>query len=374
MNNKVYLDNAATTPLRKEVIDEMMEVLSFNYGNPSSTHSHGRAAKNILETSRKKIATFLDANASEIIFTSSATEGANFILRNAIINMGVKIFITSRIEHHAVLHTLNALKEEFDIQIRYVDLENDGSINYSSLDILSKNDEKSLVALMHVNNETGEILDIDRVASICKKNGNLFFCDMVQSIGKLEVSLQKMNVDFAIGSAHKFHGPKGVGFVFFKKDNYLSPMIHGGEQEKGLRAGTEGIHQAVGLVKALEISQESINENINYIKELKGYCIDQLISNFPDCIIIGKNTIHTILNVVLPFDKSKSAMLLFSLDMKGISVSRGSACQSGSGRPSHVLAAFLTEENQLRPNLRISFSYLNTKEEIDKLIEALMCI
>ncbi|NHN24049.1 cysteine desulfurase [Flavobacterium jejuense] len=371
---KVYLDNAATTPLRAEVVNTMSSVLMENFGNPSSSHSFGRNSKNILESSRKSIAKELGAMASEIIFTSSATEATNWILRSAVKDLGVKRIITSKIEHHATLHTILVLEREYNIKVDYLPVLDDGVLDISLIDELLDESVISLVSLMHVNNESGEILDIAKVGEFCFKKKAYFHCDAVQAIGKLSFNLQELAIDFMVGTAHKFHGPKGIGFAYIKKGTVLQPLLYGGEQEKGFRAGTEAVHQIAGMAKALELSYVHLEEEKKYITDLKEYCISQLIKVFPDVKIIGKQAFYNIMNVVLPFDTSKTAMLLFTLDMKGIAVSRGSACQSGSSKPSHVLAEFLTLEEQQKPNIRISFSHLNTKDEIDYLIEVLKTI
>lgn len=371
---KIYLDNAATTPLRKEVIDEMTKVMQEVYGNPSSTHSFGRSAKNLLEQSRKVVAKLLNAHSSEIIFTASATEATNLILQSAVKDLGIKRIITSKIEHHATLHTVQHLQKDFGIEIDYIPILKDGNLDLDVLEKILQTEIPTLVSLLHVNNETGEILDIERVGKLCQKNNALFHCDTVQSIGKTAFDLEKLPIDFLVASAHKFHGPKGVGFAFIRKSTVIQPMVFGGEQEKGLRAGTEAVHQIVGMTKALEISCQNLDIEKNYISNLKEYCILKLKDTFPDVKIIGKTTFYNIVNIVLPFDAQKTSMLLFALDMKGIAVSRGSACQSGSVKPSHVLAEFLSEEDQQKPNLRISFSHYNTKQEIDYLIETLKSV
>lgn len=368
---KIYLDNAATTPLRPEVIEEMMNVLQDSFGNPSSTHSFGRSAKTILETSRKSIAKLLNCAGQEIIFTSSATEATNWILKNAVTNLGVKRIITSKVEHHATLYTVNNLQKEFGIEVDFVKILPSGTIDYTHLvDLLSK-EGKTLVTLMHVNNEIGSVLDIEKTGRICQQNQALFHCDTVQSLGKVEFDLNTIPVDFLVASAHKFHGPKGVGFAFVRKGLHMLPFLYGGEQEKGLRAGTEAIHQIAGMAKALELSYKDLVSERNYITELKQYCTDNLVHNFPDIKINGTDTFYNILNVLLPFSEEKTSMILFNLDMKGIAVSRGSACQSGSVKPSHVLAEILADDDLKKPSLRISFSHYNTKEEIDIFINEL---
>ncbi|MFV8364264.1 cysteine desulfurase family protein [Flavobacterium sp. ZT3P35] len=372
---KVYLDNASTTAIRAEVIQEMSNVMTEEYGNPSSTHSLGRAAKNILELSRKSIAKNLNATAQEIIFTSCGTEANNWILRSAVKDLQVKRIITSKIEHHAVLYTALVLEKEFGIQIDYVNVKPNGEIDITHLVELLSKDIKTLVSLMHVNNETGTILDLERIGRICQEHKVLFHSDTVQSIGKMNIDLQSISVNFIVASAHKFHGPKGVGFAYIRKNSGLQPLFFGGEQEKGLRAGTEALHQIAGMAKALELSYANLETEKDHIIALKNYLIIQLKTEFPDFKINGTpNGFYTVLNVLLPFAPAKTAMLLFHLDMKGIAVSRGSACQSGSIKPSHVLAEMLSDDDLKKPSLRISFSHFNTKEDIDVLIEALKSI
>jgi cysteine desulfurase len=372
---KVYLDNASTTAMRPEVIQEMTKVMTEDFGNPSSTHSFGRNGKTILELSRKSIAKHLNCSAQEIIFTSGGTEADNWILRSAVEDLGVERIITSRIEHHAVLYTVLALQADYNIQVDYVKINHDGTIDLTHLSNLLSEEKKTIVSLMHVNNETGTILDLDRVGVICKQYNTLFHSDTVQSIGKTEMDLQKNTVDFIVASAHKFHGPKGIGFAFIRKNSGLQPLLFGGEQEKGLRAGTEAVHQIAGMAKALSLSYENLEEERKYISDLKIYLIEQLEIHFPDFRINGtKEDFYNIINIILPFSEDKTSMLLFSLDMKGIAVSRGSACQSGSIKPSHVLKEMLSETDLKLPNLRISFSHYNTKGDIDWLIESLKTV
>ena len=368
---KVYLDNASTTALHPEVILEMTKVLTEDYGNPSSTHSLGRNAKSILELSRKSIAKQLNATASEIIFTSCGTEANNWILRSAVKDLKIERIITSKIEHHAVLHTVLALQNEYGTQIDYVKVKPNGELDLTHLVELLSHKKKTLVSLMHVNNETGTVLNLDRVSQICQEHNTLFHSDTVQSIGKTKIDLQHTPIDFIVASAHKFHGPKGVGFAFIRKNAGLQPLFFGGEQEKGLRPGTEAIHQIAGMAKALELSCQNLETQSQYIASLKEYTIEKLKVHFPEYKINGENTFYNLLNVLLPLDESKTAMILFHLDMKGIAVSRGSACQSGSIRPSHVLTEMLSIDDLKKPSLRISFSHFNTTEDIDLLIEGL---
>jgi len=369
---KVYLDNASTTAFRPEVIQEMTRVMQEDYGNPSSTHSFGRTSKNILETSRKSIAKQINATAQEIIFTSGGTEANNWILRSAVEDLKIKRIITSKIEHHAVLHTVLALESDYQIQVDYVKLKQNGEVDINHLVELLSDNIPTLVSLMHVNNEIGTVLDLEKVGRLCKQYKALFHSDTVQSIGKTEIDLQKTEVDFIVASAHKFHGPKGIGFAFIRRNSGLQPLLFGGEQEKGLRAGTESIHNIAGMAKALELSYENLEAEKKQISDLKNYFVSQLKSTFPEFKINGNpDGFYNIINVLLPFPEDKTSMILFNLDMKGIAVSRGSACQSGSIKPSHVLLEILSDDEVRKPSLRISFSHFNTEEDVDVLIEAL---
>lgn len=369
----VYLDNASTTALRPEVITEMTKVLTENFGNPSSSHAFGRSSKNLIELSRKNIAKQLNCNAQEIIFTSCGTEANNLIILSCIRDLKVSRIITSKIEHHAVLHTVEVFQKQFDIQVDYVNILEDGSIDYNDLEELLNYDKRTLVSLMHVNNEIGTVLNLEKVISLCKNNNAYFHTDTVQSIGKTKIDLTELPIDFLVASAHKFHGPKGIGFAFIRKQIVLQPLLLGGEQEKGLRAGTESVHNIVGMAKALEISFEKLEHEKIQVSELKRYLIEQLNLNFTEISFAGnpEDTFYNVINVILPLDENKTSMLLFQLDMNGIAVSRGSACQSGSAKPSHVLEAFLPKELLQKPNIRVSFSHYNTKNDIDYLIDIL---
>ncbi|AKC21263.1 Cysteine desulfurase [Flavobacterium psychrophilum] len=373
---KVYLDNAATTQLRPEVIAEMTQVLMNDYGNPSSTHALGRHSKNLVELSRKIIAKNINCTAQEIIFTSCGTEANNFIIQSCFRDLKIERIITSKIEHHAVLHTVQILQKSYNIRIDYVNILPSGEIDLVHLSDLLSIEGKTLVSLMHVNNEIGTILNLNRVAKICKQYQAYFHTDTVQSIGKTAFNLQETPIDFLVASAHKFHGPKGVGFAFIRKGILLNPILLGGEQEKGMRAGTECVHNIVGMAKALELSYLHLDEEEKYILKLKEYTISQLKSHFPEIKFNGnpEETFYNILNIILPFSEEKTSMILFNLDMKGIAVSRGSACQSGSVKPSHVLAEILSKEDFKKPSLRISFSHYNTLEDIDYLIENLKTV
>ena len=371
---KTYLDNAATTAVRPEVIAEMAKVLAEDYGNASSSHSFGRHAKSVVEMARKSIARQLNASAQEIIFTSGGTEADNWILRAAVRDLGVKRIITSRVEHHAVLYAIEALQIESHISVDYVKVLPSGNIDLLHLAELLQNETPTLVSLMHVNNEIGTILNLQAVGQLCRSHGAYFHSDTVQSIGKTRFDLQQSPIDFIVASAHKFHGPKGVGFAYVRKGIVLNPILFGGEQEKGLRAGTEAVHNIAGMAKALEIAYENLDADRDYISGLKQYAINRLESEFPGARINGENTFYNIINACLPFPPEKTAMILFHLDMKGIAVSRGSACQSGSARPSHVLAEILSGDDLQKPSLRISFSHYNTSEDIDYLIDVLKSV
>lgn len=373
---KVYLDNASTTAIRPEVVAEMTTVLLEEYGNPSSSHFFGRNSKNLIELSRKSIAKQLQVTASEIIFTSCGTEANNLILKSCIRDLNITRIITSKIEHHAVLHTLQILQKQYDIQIDYVNILPSGDVDLIHLSDLLLDSKKTLVTLMHVNNEIGTILNLDRVVKICKQNKALFHTDTVQSIGKTEINLAEIGIDFLVASAHKFHGPKGIGFAFIRKGITLNPIILGGEQEKGMRAGTECVHNIVGMAKAFNIANTNLEKEREDITKIKNYAIQELKKYFPDVKFNGNpdQTFYNVINVNLPFTEEKTAMILFNLDMKGIAVSRGSACQSGSVKPSHVLAEILSDEDLKKPSLRISFSHYNSKEDIDYLIENLQLL
>ena len=375
---KVYFDNAATTPLYPEVVEKITEVLSNTYGNPSSTHALGRGAKSLIEYSRKQIAKELNALPSEIIFTSGGTEADNFILHSCVRDLGVQVVISSLIEHHAVLHTLEVLAKEYPIQIVYVNLTERGDIDLQHLKNLLEQytEKKVLVSLMHLNNEIGNILPLKEVAILCKEKGAYFHSDTVQSVGHYSINLQEIPVDFITASAHKFHGPKGVGFAFIRKGIVLHSIITGGEQEKGLRAGTEAVHNIAGMEVAFNLCYKNLDKNTEKLKNLKQYFIHQLKHHFPEIVFNGTSESleegsYAIVNVGFPALQQQDNTLLFQLDLKGIACSKGSACQSGSVQVSHVLSAFMPKEALQYPSLRFSFSAFNTIEEVDFLIESL---
>ncbi len=372
--NPIYLDNAATTPVYDVVNELMFKTSQEVYGNPSSTHLFGRKAKSMIENSRKQIAKLIGSQSNEIIFTSCGTEADNLILFNAVNNLGVKHIISSPIEHHAVLHTLEEIEKQEKAKVTYLDIDEFGIIDYNQLEsLLVSSEDKVLVSLMYVNNEIGNILDVDRVTFLTKKYEALFHTDAVQAVGHFPIQLEDSGIDFLAASAHKFHGPKGIGFAYFRKGFGIKPIIHGGEQEKGVRAGTENLVGIVGMEKALSISLENLEEDIDYIKSLKVYFINELRSQLPELKFNGLSadidrSTPTVINVQLP---KEYAMLLFSLDLKGIAVSGGSACQSGSNKGSHVLEAILNDVEVNNTSIRFSLSKFNTKEEIDTVVQVL---
>lgn len=368
MMKQVYLDNAATTPIDKEVITTITEVMMDVYGNPSSSHQFGRKAKVVVEEARKSIAKHFSVTSGEVLFTAGGSEADNLILRNAVVNLGVERIIISKIEHHAVLHTVQALEKEFGIDVVYVDLDEKGNIKYDHLsDLLLDSESKTLVSLMYINNELGNILDVKHVSDICKENNALFHSDTVQGIGYYLIDLQQIPIDFIAASAHKFHGPKGVGFAIIKKGIGIKPMLIGGEQERGARAGTENVHNIAGMHKALDVAIVNLADDRKYIKELKNYFIEGLKTLVPKIVFNGcsdnlEESTYKIVNARFP---KEIPMLLFNLDLKGIAASGGSACQSGSNKGSHVLNAILPENEAQKTSVRFSFSKYNTIEDLD---------
>jgi len=371
---KIYLDNAATTPLNPEVIEVMCEQLRDNFGNPSSTHQYGRKARVLLESTRKQIATSFRCSPSQVLFTSGGSEADNLVLQNAARHWGIKRFISSEIEHHAVLHALDAIKKDNDIAVEFVRINAFGEADMEHLEkLLQSSADPCLVSLMMVNNEIGNLLNVSEVSALCKEHGALFHSDTVQGIGHVAFNLEDNPIDFIAASAHKFHGPKGVGFAIVPKGRHIEPLIHGGEQEMGTRAGTENTHSIAGMGKALQMALDNFETDREYVSGLKQYFIEQLRSNFTEIEFNGrsadpeKSAFH-ILSVRFPKDVP---MLLFNLDLNGISASGGSACQSGSNKGSHVLSALLDEKESEKTSVRFSFSKHNTRQEIDRVIEVL---
>jgi cysteine desulfurase len=375
--NKIYFDNAATTQIDSAVVDRIQNIMLNNYGNPNSTHSYGRSARTLIEKARKTVATQFKASPSEIYFTSCGTESDNMVLISAVRDLRVKRIITSKIEHKAVLNVVKYLAETESIEIKYVDVLKNGLIDYNHLEILLKESSlKTLVSLMHINNEIGSKLDLIRVGKMCADNNALFHSDTVQSIGKYDFDLSKLNIDFIVGSAHKFHGPKGIGFVYINKNLKLNPFVIGGNQERGMRAGTESVHNICGLETAFIDSYQNIITNNKHIQNLKTEFTNQIKKLIPSIKFNGscENNLlssPSIINVCLPISKEKSVLLEFNLDMKGIACSRGSACQSGSQSGSHVLNSILSKEDLDKPSLRFSFSKYNSSEEVNRVVSVL---
>ncbi len=373
---RVYLDNAATTPLDPEVFEAMKPFILEDFGNPSSTHSHGRKVRAAIESSRKKIAELLNCTPGEIIFTSGGTEADNAIITGAIHTYNLKHAISTPIEHHAVSHTLELLHKQKAIELHYVKLDEKGHVDYNDLEKLLKEFPNALVSLMHANNEIGNLLDLQRVGELCDKYKAYFHSDTVQTMGHYRHDMKQLKMHGITAAAHKFHGPKGIGFMYLNKDKKIQPMIHGGAQERNMRGGTENVYGIIGIAKALEIAYRDMAEHQQHITELKSYMIEKLKAEIPGVSFNGdsenlESSLYTVLNVSLP-PSEENEMLLFNLDLAGVSVSGGSACSSGASTGSHVLAALYPESK--RGAIRFSFSKYNTKEEIDfavlKLTEA----
>jgi cysteine desulfurase len=366
---RVFFDNAATTPIHPEVVTVMTKCLSDVYGNPSSTHSYGREAKGQLEESRRSIAKLLGAKPSEIFFTSCGTESNNTILRSAVRNAEISEIWTTPIEHPSIFQTSQHICS--DIPIRYLELNPNGSVNLDSLEkALIAANKKVLVSVMHANNEVGVLNDLTSISELCQKYHALLHSDMVQTMGHLPINFQELKVDFASASAHKFHGPKGVGFMFIRQPNQVEAFITGGSQERGHRSGTENLASIVGMTKALELATSNIAQDIDYLNHLRTHLISKLKGSFPSMSFLTEidQSLCTIVSAVFPpeFD---SEMLLFQLDMKGIACSGGSACSSGANKASHVLAHFhLPEGSKV---VRFSFSKFNTEKEIDFCLEGI---
>lgn len=366
---RIYLDNAATTPLDIEVLKAMYEVMENHYGNPSSIHAHGREVRALIEKARKSIASLLGASPSEFFFTSGGTEADNMAIRCGIIDYGIKHVITSVIEHHAVLHTLQALEKSGQIKLSYVSIDKRGVVDYNHLEELLSSDERSFVSLMHANNELGTLADIERIGELCEQYQAIFHCDTVQTIGHYRHDLSTLKVHFLVCAAHKLHGPKGVGFLYINHRIKINPMIFGGSQERNMRGGTENVYGIAGMAKALEIAYAQMDEHHAHIQGLKSYMMQELVRNIPGIEFNGETdaekSLYTVLNVSFP-ETELAEMLLFSLDISGISASGGSACSSGTNIGSHVLNGIQANPN--RPAVRFSFSKYNTKEEIDQVV------
>jgi cysteine desulfurase len=365
---KIYFDNAATTPLEERVLDAMLPFMKSHYGNPSSVHAQGRMVRTAIEKTRKKVAALLNASPSEIFFTSGGTEADNTAIFCAIESHGIKHAITSPIEHHAVIHPLEECAKKGLIQLSFLQVDHQGVIDLDHLKELLKTHPQSLVSIMQANNEIGNIIDLDSIGHLCKEYGAFFHSDTVQTVGHFAHDLSNTMVDATAGSAHKFHGPKGAGFLFVKKNKKIHPFIHGGAQERNMRGGTENVYGIIGLAKALEIAYEGMFQHRSHIEALKKHFITSLKDCLPGVQFNGlsgemEKSLYTVLNVSLPPSPENRGMVLFNLDLQGIAVSGGSACSSGAVVGSHVLRSL--NHPPERDAIRFSFSRFNTMEEVD---------
>lgn len=373
----VYLDNAATTPMDDRVIEAMLPFMRGQFGNPSSVHSHGREVRTAIEKARKKVAELIQASPSEIFFTSGGTEADNTALVCGIESHGISHAITSPLEHHAVLHTLEMLAKKGQVQLSLLDVNEQGEIDLQQLEELLKKNPKSMISLMHGNNEIGNLNDLERIGSLARAYDAFFHSDTVQTMGHYAHDLSQLPVDALVAGAHKFHGPKGVGFLYVRKDKKIHPFIHGGAQERNMRGGTENVIGIIGLAKALELSLEELVAHRSHIEKIKGYFIGKLKQDIPGvgfngCSADLDKSLYTVLNVSLPPTESNRGMLLFHLDLEGISASGGSACSSGATVGSHVLRAL--QHSPERDAVRFSFSRFTTMEEVDYTLEKLKAL
>ena len=370
---RVYLDNAATTPIDPRVFEAMQPFLSDQFGNPSSIHQYGRQIRAAIEKARKHVADILQVAPSEIFFTSGGTEADNTVISNAIHALGLKHAITAKIEHHAVLHTLQHLAGIGKVDLHFVELDDNGQVIYESLEELLKANKDAFVSLMHGNNEIGNLTDLDKVGEICKEHKAFLHSDTVQTLGHIDLDLSSLNIQAIAGSAHKFHGPKGIGLMYINANQQIPPLLIGGGQERNMRGGTENVPGIIGLAKALELCYEEKEENQTILSELKNYTINRLKSEFDNISFNGlsndfNNSLNKVLSMAIP-GIDDNDMLLFNLDINGIAVSGGSACASGTSIGSHVLDAL--NIGQGIGTVRVSFSKYNTKEEIDYFVENL---
>jgi cysteine desulfurase len=370
----IYLDNAASTPLDERVLEAMMPYFTHQFGNPSSIHQYGRETRAAIEKARRTIAEILNTSPSEILFTSGGTEADNMAIFSCIHTYELRHVITSPLEHHAVLHTIEQLHNDYlDFELSKVEVDKQGALNMECLEALLENNPISLVSLMHGNNEIGNIHDIERIAALCQENEAYFHSDTVQTMGHYRFDLQKLPIHYLVGSAHKFHGPKGVGFLYVNAEAPLKPIVYGGPQERNRRAGTENVPGIVGMAKALELAYANLDQDRVHIVALKSHMMEQLKSRIADISFNGlcgdlDKSLYTVLNVSIPAGEA-SEMLLFNMDIEGIAASAGSACTSGTQIGSHVLEAMGVDADCAY--IRFSFSRMNNIEEIDKAVEVL---
>ncbi len=371
---RIYFDNAATTAMDQDVLSAMMPYMTEKFGNPSSIYSYGRETKMAIENARKSVARILHANPGEIFFTSGGTESSNTSIHASVRDLGCKRIISSPIEHHATLHTVEYLHKTGQAALSFVKLTPNGHVDMQSLEeLLAASTDKALVTLMHANNEIGNLLDVKAVGELCRKYNAIFHCDMVQTIGHYPINLHDIYIHFASSAGHKFHGPKGVGILYVNEEIKIQPLLNGGAQERNMRAGTENLYGIVGYAKALEMATERYEQDSQYILELKQYMIAQLRNTFPNILLNGDaegNSLYTVLNVGFPLT-DKSDMMLFNLDMAGICVSGGSACSSGANSISHVIKELYPENAADIVPIRFSFCRHNTKAEVDTVVAKL---
>jgi cysteine desulfurase len=369
---RIYFDNAATTPLDPAVLEAMMPYLTEKFGNPSSIYSYGRETRMAVEQARKSVAKNLGAKPSEIFFTSGGTESSNTILHAAIHDLGCTHIISSPIEHHATLHTVEHLAKTHGLKLSWINILSNGHIDMDHLEqLLNQYQEKTIVSVMHANNEIGNMIDLHEVGALCKKNNAFFHSDTVQTVGHFPFNLKETPVDFITGAGHKFHGPKGVGILYINENIKINPLVHGGAQERNMRAGTENLYGIVGFAKALELASASYEKDSTYMQSLKQYMHDQLVQKIPGVSFNGDpfgNSLYTLLSTNFP-KTDKTDMLLFNLDIHHICASGGSACSSGAQQGSHVIQA-LKKEGEIA-TVRFSFSKNNTRQEIDQVVDIL---
>ena len=367
----VYFDNAATTPIEKKVLDKMIPYMENGFGNPSSIHKRGREIKSAIEKSRSRVAEILSCEPGEIFFTSGGTEADNMFIANTVVEKKIDTIITSKIEHHAVLHCCEYLNKSKNVNIKFVDINSSGELDLEHLEDIIRKNSKSLVTLMHGNNEIGNINDLKTISKICEKYDTIFHSDTVQTVGHYHIDLNEINMQGIVGSAHKFHGPKGVGFLYLNNKHKISPFIHGGAQERNMRGGTENVYGIIGLSEALTLSYNNIDDHKSKIQKLKKHMIDSLKKKIRGVKFNGMSSsvdksLYTVLNVSIPNIEDQQ-MFLFNLDINNIAASAGSACSSGSDSGSHVLQEI--ETNSGHVNVRFSFSKFNTLEEVDYVVD-----
>ncbi len=373
---RVYLDNAATTPISEEVIDAMLPVLRGQFGNPSSIHAEGRSVRAVVESARKTVAQCIGASTAEIFFTSGGTESNNMAIKCAVRDLGVRHIISSPTEHHCGLHAIETVEKNDGVQVTWLPVNSLGRVDLDALDriLTEQGGNKTLVSLMHANNEIGTMVDLDRLSRICREHGALLHTDTVQTVGHFPIDVQKTPVNFLSGAAHKFHGPKGVGFIYINSASPIKPFIDGGAQERNMRGGTENVYGIVGQAKALELATAEMETRSQHIIDLRNYMKNRLMESIEDVSFLGDldgNCLYTVLNVSFP-PSPKNELLLLSLDIAGVSASGGSACSSGAEKGSHVLEAIGADP--MRKSIRFSFSHYNTREEVDFVIEKLKTV